>query len=102
MKRHLIIRPQAEVDIMKAVLWYEQRNRGLGNEVISEIRFAIKRALANPQAFLRVRASPPVHRVLVRRFPYRIFYILREDVLIVFAVIHAARNPSNWMLRLFV
>jgi len=30
MKRHLIIRPEAEVDIMNAVLWYEQRERGLG------------------------------------------------------------------------
>ena len=101
MKRHLIIRPEAEVDIMNAVLWYEQRKRGLGNEVMSEIRSAIKRALVNPQAFLRIRDSPRVQRVLVRRFPYRIFYILRAATLIVFAVIHAARNPSNWMLRLF-
>jgi len=49
MKRHLIIRPKAEVDIMNAVLWYEQRKRGLGNEVMSEIRSAIKRALALTQ-----------------------------------------------------
>ena len=100
MKRHLIIRPEAKVDITKAVLWYEQRRRGLGSEVISEIRSAINRALTRPQAFLQVRDNPRVHRVLVRRFPYRIFYVLRSDALIVFAVLHAARHHNNWMLRL--
>jgi len=101
MKHYLIVRPEAEVDIMEAALWYERRQRGLGHEVMVEIRSAIKRALISPQAFLQVRVRPPVHRILVRRFPYRIFYFLRSDALIVFAVIHAARHPSNWMSRLF-
>jgi hypothetical protein len=53
MKRRLIIRPQAEVDIRNAVLWYEQRQRGLGNEVLTEIRSAIKRALVRPKVFCK-------------------------------------------------
>ena len=68
---------------------------------MSEIRSAMKRALARPQAFLQVRDNPPVHRILIRRFPYRVFYILRPDALIVFAVIHVARHHRNWMARLF-
>jgi hypothetical protein len=42
-------------------------------------------ALASPESFTRVRRSPTVRRVLTRRFPYRIFFIVRTDAIVVFA-----------------
>lgn len=96
MTRRLIIRPDAEVDITQAAMWYEHRENGLGDEVVSEIRSAINRALATPDAYLRLRDHPRVHRVLVHRFPYRVFYLLAEDALVVFAVVHAARHDQSW------
>jgi len=50
MKQRLIIRPEAEVDITSAVVWYDEHERGLGNQLLSEIRSAINRALATPDA----------------------------------------------------
>lgn len=99
MTRRLIIRPAAETDITRAAIWYEDRVQGLGQEVLSEIRAAISRALQNPEAFPRVRERPNVHRILVHRFPYRLFYILGHKILVVFAVLHAARNERHWMSR---
>jgi len=100
MSRRLILRPEAEADITEAAVWYESREPGLGLELISEIQAAIERALKDPEAFPRLRDSPAVRRVLARRFPYRVFFIVRPDALVVFAVLHAARHDLIWKHRL--
>jgi len=100
MSLRLIVRPEAEADIMEAALWYEGRAPGMGLEVTAELHAAVERALANPLAYLLLRKHPQVRRVLTRRFPYRIFFIVRSDALIVFAVLHAARHERYWQVRL--
>lgn len=72
---------------------------GLGLELISEVQSAIARAFKNPEAFTRVRLNPVVRRVLTRRFPYRIFFIVRLDAIVDFAVLHAARHDRVWKYR---
>ena len=100
MSRRLIVRPEAEADITEAALWYEEREAGLGLELTLEVRAAIRRALQNPLDYLLLRQRPEVRRVLARRFPYRIFFIVRDDAIVVFAVIHAARHERHWRKRL--
>jgi plasmid stabilization system protein ParE len=77
MSLRLIVRPEAEGDILNAALWYEGREVGLGLELTAEIHAAVERALKNPLAYLLLRKQPHVRRILARRFPYRIFYVLR-------------------------
>jgi toxin ParE1/3/4 len=100
MTRRLIIRPEAESDIIDAAVWYESREAGLGYEVMVEIRAAIKRAVDYPRAHMLLRKLPEVHRVLARRFPYRVFYIVRSDAVVVFAVLHVARHDRKWQIRI--
>ncbi|MFA5057945.1 MAG: type II toxin-antitoxin system RelE/ParE family toxin [Opitutaceae bacterium] len=99
MSRRLLVRPEAEADITAAALWYEERVPGLGAEFVGEIRTAIERAQQQPLAQVRLRRQPEVRRILARRFPYRIFYIVRDDALVVFAVLHAARHDRQWQQR---
>lgn len=99
MNRRLIVRPEAEADITDAALWYESREPGLGLELVSEVRSAISRALKNPESFKHVRRNPTVRRVLTRRFPYRVFFIVRPDAIVVFAVLHATRHDRVWNRR---
>jgi len=99
MNRRLIIRPEAEADLTDAAAWYDSREQGLGLELLSEVYSAIARALKNPESFTRVRQDPPVRRVLTRRFPYRVFFIVRPDAIIVFALLHAARHDRVWKYR---
>lgn len=35
-------------------------------------------------------------RVIAGRFPYRVFYILRADAIVVFRVLHGARHDREW------
>ena len=96
MDRQLIVRQEAEADIANAALWYDNREPGLGLEFLYEVNSAIVRALKNPEAFTRVRRNPTVRRVLTRRFPYRVFFIVRTDAIIIFSVLHAARHDRVW------
>jgi plasmid stabilization system protein ParE len=99
MNRRLIVRPEAEADITNGAVWYESRESGLGLELISEVHLAIARALKNPESFTRVRRNPTVRRVLTRRFPYRIFFIVTRDAIVVFAVLHLAQHDRVWKRR---
>ena|ERR1044071_6618449 len=99
MNRQLIVRPEAEADLADAAVWYDSRESGLGLELVSEVHSAISRALKNPESFTRVRQNPKVRRVLTRRFPYRVFFIVRPDAIVVFAVLHAAQHDRAWKQR---
>ena|SRR5215216_6136570 len=96
MNRSLIVRPEAEADITDAAVWYDSREPGLGLELISEVESATSRALKSPDSFRRVRRNPEVRRVLTRRFPYRVFFIVQPNAIVVFAVLHAARHDRVW------
>lgn len=100
MKRRLIVRGEAEADLTEAALWYDEREAGLGWDLTLEVRAAIRRAVENPPLHLLLRRKPEVRRVLAKRFPYRIFFIVRDDAIVVFAVLHAARHDRRWQDRI--
>jgi toxin ParE1/3/4 len=100
MSRRVIVRSEAETDITETAAWYEGREPSLGFEFLIEVQTAISRAQRDPDAFLCLRKDPEVRRVLTKRFPYRLFFIVRPDAIVVFAVLHAARHDRNWKRRL--
>ena len=100
MTRRLIVRAEAEADIGDAALWYEHSEQGLGWAITSEVRSAINRIVENPFACVRLRKRPDVRRALVHRFPYNVFYIVREDAVVVSAVLYSARHDREWRRRL--
>ena len=56
---------------------------------------------------ITIRTNPEAHRklhrefrrVLTRRFPYAVFYAVRGDRIVVFAMLHTARDPRLWRKR---
>ncbi len=90
MKWRLVIRPRAEADLREARGWYETQRSGLGAEFLAEIDATIQILMRDPQRH-------PVYyrgfyRVLARRFPYKVFYRLEDDRIIVFRILHARRD----------
>ena len=96
MKRQLLVRSAAEADIAAAALWYEQQTRGLGESLLLVVGDAIRRAEMLPRAHLLLRRQPEVRRVLTAGFPYRVFFIVEPERLIVFRVLHGARGENPW------
>ncbi|HXE55808.1 MAG TPA: type II toxin-antitoxin system RelE/ParE family toxin [Tepidisphaeraceae bacterium] len=92
----VIIRHQAEVDITDAALFYERQRAGLGHEFLSEINSALASAAENPFRYPCFRRRPEVRRILAKRFPYRLFFVRRPGAIVVFRVLHAARDEREW------
>ena len=84
-----IIEPQALSDI-KAAAWYETQHSGLGAEFVWEVDSAVKRVQDNPRFFTEVYRG--VRRVLAKKFPYAIYYLLNEEEIRILAVLHQSRS----------
>jgi plasmid stabilization system protein ParE len=87
----LTLRSRAEADLDDAFHWYEDRLPGLGEAFLQSVDACFARIKRHPEAF--PEAHPCVRRASIRRFPYGIFYVIRDDRIDVLAVYHARRRP---------
>ncbi len=90
MKWRLVIRPRAETDLREARNWYENQRAGLGAEFVAEIEATLHVLIRDPQRHTVYYRG--FRRVLSRRFPYKLFYRLEDDEIIVFRIIHVRRD----------
>lgn len=97
MKLKVLIRPEAEAEMEEAFRWYEQRNKGLGDDFLLCVEESLIKIQRTPEAYPVVHRK--IRRALIRRFPYGIFYLLNEEKIIVLAVFHALRDPKQWKSR---
>jgi len=97
----MILRPffrkAARLEYDEAAIWYESQKSGLGSEFVAEIDRALLQACETSQRFPNVVED--VRRIRVHRFPYSVFFRVRNDRLIVLSVFHARRNPTVWRER---
>ncbi|SFI78019.1 type II toxin-antitoxin system RelE/ParE family toxin [Planctomicrobium piriforme] len=98
MTAKLIFAVEAEEDLDAAYAWYESRRRGLGEEFLSCIDACIQRIQRMPEAYPRFYEN--FRRVIVRRFPYVIFYDSSGSLITVYAVFHTSLDPDRWQNRL--
>ena len=47
----------------------------------------------------RTRVATEARRALLRRFPYAVYFTVDREELVVLAVLHVARDPSEWQRR---
>ncbi len=82
----VLFRPEAEAELTEAWVWYEARREGLGAEFATCVEAAIAQASRLPEGNARVHGE--VRRVLLRRFPHAVFYLVEDEALLVLAVAH--------------
>ncbi len=86
----VLVRPEAERDLAAARAWYEEKRRGLGDEFVDEF-VAVMRALEESPERERLYYRE-FRRVIFRRFPYKLFYQVIGERIIVFRVLHAKQD----------
>jgi len=92
------IEPAALSDIEQASDWYESQRPGLGTEFILQLDRLLEQAGSNPEAYVKVYRE--FRRALLRRFPYAVYFILRNGTLRVQAVLHQHRSEAFVSSRL--
>lgn len=97
MTLRVVFRPEAEAELLEARRWYDEQHVGLGEAFASAVDAAVTSAVRNPLAYPRVHGE--TRRVLVRRFPYAVYYHVMSEELIVLAIMHGRRHPRRWQTR---
>ncbi|MFC1805905.1 type II toxin-antitoxin system RelE/ParE family toxin [Planctomycetota bacterium] len=98
MSCRIIIRPEAERDLAEAFAWYEEHRPGLGDEFLLCVEACLASIQRHPALNVAVRRG--TRRALLRRFPFGVFYQVREQTISVLAVCHLSRDPRRWQDRL--
>ena len=98
MSHPLIIRPEAEADLAEAFDWYEDRQAGLGHQFLAEVHTALRAVAEHPVHYPVLYRD--ARRVLTRRFPYKVFFIVENERVEVLGVVHVRRHPRVWQKRI--
>ena len=88
---------EAMEELLEAMMWYEEKEPGLGLRFRDEIVRVIDQIARNPLLW-RERAGG-YRRINCPVFPYYIPYIVRESKIIIVAVAHERRRPDYWRNR---
>jgi toxin ParE1/3/4 len=93
----LTVRKEAEFDVDEAFEYYEEKREGLGHDFLLCVEEALGKLQRNP--FIYREIFKDLRRVPIQRFPYRVFYLVQNNNVIVTAVFHARKDPTSWSSR---
>lgn len=81
------------LDLHEAHAWYEEQQIGLGDELAADIAEAFERIQRSPEAFPIYYRG--LRRMLTLRFPYKVFYAVEGELVIIMRMLHAARDHRS-------
>jgi hypothetical protein len=84
----------ALTELRQAILYYEQRENGLGTIFLDEVEATVSRILQNPAAWQPL--SPRTRRCRTHRFPFGLIYQIRSDEILITSVMDLRRDPASW------
>lgn len=90
----LIFSTTARHELRAAVRYYEGQLPGLGAELLDELERALdfmrRYPDGSPTKYKRIRQRP------LRRFPFVLFYTIRNNDVVVLSVANTHRKPRRW------
>ena len=95
--KSVLVRPAAAADIEDAYSWYESQRPGLGDEFREALRSALSLVGENPRLHQVIHRD--TRRMLLKRFPYGVYYKEFAEVIVIVACMHGRRDPKRWQAR---
>jgi hypothetical protein len=97
------LHPEAEEELFQGAAWYDDREIGLGDDLLDEVARWLDVIAESPTTWPRWPGSPdlgvPVRRVVLDQFPYSIAYQAFPEHVWVVAIAHWSKAPFYWMRR---
>jgi plasmid stabilization system protein ParE len=90
---------EAEVELRSAVLYYEDRQMGLGRDLHDRVSKAMHAIAGDPLRFPVYDGrllTRDFRRATLERFPYLLVYEARDDEVLIVAIVHSSRDPGYW------
>lgn len=97
------LHPEARAEFRAAAIWYDERQPGLGDELIADVKLTLDRIAASPRAYGQWPGAdavqPLIRRAVLSRFPYVVAYEEDPKRILVLAIAHSRRRPLYWLTR---
>jgi len=93
----LRVRKVARADIDAAFAWYRQHSPAAAQRFLDAVDVAFALIDEAPERYPLVRGR--LRRVLLRQFPYAVYYKVYPTVVSIVGVIHGHRHPNVWLRR---
>ncbi|MGH8497478.1 MAG: type II toxin-antitoxin system RelE/ParE family toxin [Methylococcales bacterium] len=90
--------PQARIEHLEHVAYYESRQPGLGARYLAAFNKAMVRVCAAPHRY-KIAFPPNILRYRIAGFPYNILYQQADSEIEVLAVAPHRRRPDYWFDR---
>ena len=90
--------PDAKRELKDAVAYYDNISRELGDAFIEEVEQTLDRIQKFPEAWPQL--SKNTRRCRTLSFPYGIVYQIKNQRILVVAVMHLQRKPNYWSDRI--
>jgi len=99
--RRIRLHEEAREEALDAARWYERNRQGLGEDFLQALGAVMGQLAAGtlPGLAVHLRSRRPLCKVLLRRFPYALYFESTEEECIVWAVAHQRRRPGYWRHR---
>jgi toxin ParE1/3/4 len=93
----VVLRPEAEDDLLAGRDWYEQQSDSLRDDFAAKVEDVLSRISVFPELYPALLRN--VRAAKLRRFPYLIYYRVQGNYVEVLAVLHGSRDPRIWQGR---
>ena len=97
MTLRLQLRRAAAHELDTAAAAYDHERTGLGAAFVAAVSECFDRIADGPSRYAVLRGD--IRCAHLRRFPYRVFYRVRTESIVVIAILHASRDPLIWQGR---
>lgn len=89
--------PDAEAEVIEAALFYSRKAADLGADFLDQIDQAVEDVLRDPTRFEVIEDD--IRRCPVKRFPYSLYFRVRDKTVRILVVKHHSRHPDYWKPR---
>jgi plasmid stabilization system protein ParE len=96
-ERPLVFRAEAVTELLAARRWYDRQRTGLGDVFAMAVERTVELIREHPETYPLAHGS--IRRLMVRRFPYGVFYRVTATEVVVLSVSHLHRDPRRWRSR---
>ena len=86
----VVIKPEAEQELLEALDWYETKTQNLGTELYIEISNLIDSIKENPNLFQKRYKNFRI--TFTKRFQYGIHYTIEKAIIYIHAILHTSQE----------
>ena len=86
-------KPAAAAEVANAIAWYAEPEIDQAASFVRELERTEAHLMSRPELYQRVEGD--IRRAVLRRFPYALFYVIENDLVIVLACMHQHQRPRS-------